>query len=404
MGGFTRLCRAESSRQAVQNTPTDLINGRIRDVCFHELAAEVASFDYDKDYGRGIPAAIEKDEKQRSSMQHLAITTRWMFVALAFFLVSSTGLAQEDPTTTSLARVKNGKAPADLEELRALQAKIKELTDEILTSTVAVQVGRANGSGVIVSEDGYVLTAAHVAGAPHRSALVFLSDGRMKRGITLGMNQELDAGLIKITEPGDWSHAELGDSSNIKPGQWCLATGHPGGYDRDRLPVLRWGRILKAEKSALLTDCTLVGGDSGGPLFDLDGKVIGIHSRIGKNLTINVHVPVDPFRDSWTRLAKGEVWGLLGPPQRGWLGVTEDSTTDEARIARVVEGSPAELAGLRSGDVILRVGENEVKSFNDLQNEIGRMRPEDEIVIQIRRDGETEEISVKLGRRPRRRA
>ena len=154
----------------------------------------------------------------------------------------------------------------------------------------------------------------------------------------------------------------------------------------------------------MLTDCTLVGGDSGGPLFDLDGKVIGIHSRIGKNLPINVHVPVDPFRDSWTRLAKGEVWGLLGPPQRGWLGVTEDSTTDEARIARVVEGSPAELAGLRSGDVILRVGENEVKSFNDLQNEIGRMRPEDEIVIQIRRDGETEEISVKLGRRPRRRA
>ena len=104
------------------------------------------------------------------------------------------------------------------------------------------------------------------------------------------------------------------------------------------------------------------------------------------------------------RLAKGEVWGLLGPPQRGWLGVTEDSTTDEARIARVVEGSPADLAGLRSGDVILRVGENEVKSFNDLQNEIGRLLPEDEIVIQIRRDGEIEQISVKLGSRPRRRA
>ena len=337
-------------------------------------------------------------------MQHSAMTTRWMIVVLAFFLVSSTGLAQEDSTTTSLARIKNGKAPADLEELRALQAKIRQLTDEILSSTVAVQVGRANGSGVIVSEDGYILTAAHVAGSPHRSALVFLSDGRIKRGITLGMNQELDAGLIKITEPGDWSYAELGDSSEAKPGQWCLATGHPGGYDRDRLPVLRWGRILKAEKSALLTDCTLVGGDSGGPLFDLDGNVIGIHSRIGKNLTINVHVPVDPFRDSWTRLAKGEVWGLLGPPQQGWLGVTEDSTTNEARIARVVEGSPAEFSGLRTGDVILRVGDTQIDSFNDLQNEIGRMRPEDEIVVRIRRDGESLDISVKLGRRPRQRA
>lgn len=327
-----------------------------------------------------------------------------MYCILALALLSSDSIAQEASTTTSLARVRNGSAPADLGELRALQKKIRQLTDKILSSTVAVQVGRANGSGVIVSEDGYVLTAAHVAGTPRRSAIVFLSDGRMKRGITLGLNQELDAGLIKITEPGDWPHAKLGKSSQVKPGQWCLATGHPGGYDSDRLPVLRWGRILKAEESALLSDCTLVGGDSGGPLFDLDGNVIGIHSRIGKNLTINVHVPVDPFRDSWSRLAKGEVWGLLEPPERGWLGVTEDANAANARISKVVDGSPAQQAGLRSGDVILRVDDARIETFNDLQSKVGGLSPEDAVVIRVRRGDEIIDVEVTLGRRPRRRA
>ncbi|MDG2384926.1 MAG: trypsin-like peptidase domain-containing protein [Pirellulaceae bacterium] len=337
-------------------------------------------------------------------MKHLVQTVRSVALLVLLASLPLNVFAQEAAKTdTTLARVKNGNAPSDVSELRALQTKIRELTESMLSATVAVQVGRANGSGVIVSEDGYVLTAAHVAGTPRRAAMIFLSDGRIVRGITLGLNQELDAGMIKITESGQWPHADLGNSAAVKPGQWCLATGHPGGYDRDRLPVLRWGRILKTENSAILTDCTLVGGDSGGPLFDLEGKVIGIHSRIGKNLTINVHVPVDPFRNSWTRLAKGEVWGLLTAPERGWLGVTEDTETERARISQVIEGSPAASSGLETGDIVLRVNTARIETFQDLQNEVGQLSPEDEVQIRVVRDGQVLDFELKLGTRPRRR-
>ena len=186
---------------------------------------------------------------------------------------------------------------------------------------MAIQVGRANGSGVIIDAEGHLLTAAHVAGVPGRRATIHLPSGKTVYGITLGLNQKLDSGLIQITDPGPWPFAPIGKSADVKVGQWCLATGHPGGYDPHRPPVLRWGRVLRTEDSAILTDCTLVGGDSGGPLFDLEGHVIGVHSRIGKNLTVNVHVPVDQFSQSWDRLLKGEMWGMLAE---------EEAPTDES--------------------------------------------------------------------------
>ena len=294
-----------------------------------------------------------------------------------------------------------------------------------MSATVAVQVGRANGSGVIIDDEGHVLTAAHVAGQPGRMAIIYLSDGREARGVTLGMNQELDAGMIRISDPGAWPHAPLGSSATVREGEFCLATGHPGGYDVGRPPVLRWGRVLKNEPSALLTDCTLVGGDSGGPLFNLDGKVIGIHSRIGKNLTINVHVPIDPFRSSWDRLAQGEIWGLLDseeksesasadgasprerrarqtvppPPQSGgaWLGVVEDRTAqDVARVQSVAPGSPADLAGLQPGDIILSVDETAIGSFAELQSAIRRNRPGAIVTIHARRDQQVYELRARL--------
>lgn len=313
---------------------------------------------------------------------------------------SATSVIADDASKTQLANVLKGGSPAGLEELKALQSRIKDLTETILSCTVAVQVGRANGSGVIVTEDGYVLTAAHVAGVPNRNATILLPDGSTARGVTLGMNQSLDAGLIKIDGEQDWPHAPLGRSADVKPGQWCLATGHPGGFDSQRLPVLRFGRVLKVDESAILTDCTLVGGDSGGPLFDLNGQVIAIHSRIGKNLTINVHVPVDPFRDSWSRLARGEVWGLIDESAGGWLGVTEDVQASNARIDQVTADSPAAEAGLRPGDVVIAIEDEKIESFRDLQQAVRSYAAGAEIMIEIERESQIRRLKVTLGQRP----
>jgi serine protease Do len=248
-------------------------------------------------------------------------------------------------------------------DLRALQAQVQAVVAKVSPAVVGLRVG-GQGSGVIISPDGLVLTAGHVASAPGRDVIVILSNGKFARGTSLGVNYERDSGLVKILEPppeGGWPVAEMGKSDGLKKGQWCVALGHPGGYKFGRTPPLRLGRILDTGGKFTRTDCTLVGGDSGGPLFDLDGRVIAIHSRIGNSLNDNMHVPIDTYHETWERLARGEAWGQsqFPPVRRGgpYLGVLPPSlppgasVPNECRVAVVEPKSPAELAGLRPGDV-----------------------------------------------------
>src|SRR5205085_588832 len=125
----------------------------------------------------------------------------------------------------------------------------------------------------------------------------------------LGQDKGIDSGMIKITESGTYPHVEMGDSKTLQKGQWVVSLGHPGGFVPGRTPVLRLGRIIMNNDSLIQTDCTLVGGDSGGPLFDLDGKVVGIHSRIGPGISFNIHVPVATYRDKWDDLVAGKSMG-----------------------------------------------------------------------------------------------
>jgi serine protease Do len=185
-----------------------------------------------------------------------------------------------------------------------------------------------------------------------------------------------------------------------------LATGHPGGYDPDRPPVLRWGRVLKTDDSAILSDCTLVGGDSGGPLFDLQGRVIGIHSRIGKNLTINVHVPIDPYRESWDRLVRSEIWDPIeeapsdSGPGSAWLGVVENPRAAGATIEKVAPGSPAAEAGILAGDRITQFNDKKVESFEDLQKYVRESVPGSMVRVRLARDNESVDLQLTLAARP----
>ena len=201
-------------------------------------------------------------------------------------------------------------SPTDVAKLRALELRVEKMLDKAKAATVGVRMGAAQGSGVIVSEDGYVLTAGHVSAKPGVECTLVMPDGKVLKGKTLGRNGSIDSGMIKIVAEGKYPFAEMGKSGPLKKGQWVVAIGHPGGFRANRTPVVRVGRILYADPSLIRTDCTLVGGDSGGPLFDLDGKVIGIHSRIGGNsITENVHVPIDTYRQTWERLVASQNWG-----------------------------------------------------------------------------------------------
>ena len=137
--------------------------------------------------------------------------------------------------------------PKDLAGFQALQTQIQAVVHKVLPAVVGIQIGGSAGSGVIVSEDGIVMTAGHVVVKPGQKVTFYLADGKTVKGITLGLSATADAGLMKITQPGKWPFVPLGDSASLKPGMWCLAIGHPLGYHPGRPPVVRVGRIL-AEK------------------------------------------------------------------------------------------------------------------------------------------------------------
>lgn len=295
----------------------------------------------------------------------------------------------------------NGGTPTTVEQLRALEVQQQRVADSAVACAVSVQIGPAQGGGVIVTESGYVLTAAHVAMRPGKIAMITLSNGRRVRATTLGMDRSVDAGLIKIdsgqNDGEPYPHATLGSSDNLVPGMWCVATGHPGGYDRRRGPVTRIGRILAVSDEAIVTDCALVGGDSGGPLFDLSGKLIAVHSRIGNDVADNLHVPIDRYDDSWDRMQTGEAWGYL-PGFKPVIGVRGDSKAPQAEVSYVSPGSPADRAGIEVGDIILEFGDDDITDFGSLAEAVSQTMPGERVKLWVNRNGSRLGLTLEVGR------
>jgi len=291
--------------------------------------------------------------------------------------------------------------PSSLEDLTAIQSHVEKLIKKITAATVGVRVGRAQGSGVIVSSDGYVLTAGHVSGKPGRSVRIIFPDGKQVRGKTLGADNSVDAGLIKIIDKGTWPYIGVGDMQDVKTGDWCIATGHPGGFRRGRPPVVRLGRIIAATSRFIQTDATLVGGDSGGPLFDMHGRVIGINSRIGRSSTQNIHVPISAYSAGWEKMARSEVWGSRRSRSRSGaiMGVNGEDDPKGCKVTGVPEGFPAARAGLKVGDVITKFDGKAVKSFRSLVQLVSRKKPGDKVAVEFLRDGKSMTVTLKLARR-----
>jgi serine protease Do len=300
-------------------------------------------------------------------------------------------------------------APENVEDLKAIQKQVNKVLEKVLPCTVGILVpnpdgkGMAAGSGVIVDAEGHVLTAGHVSGKPGVDCTLIFPDGKKVKGKTLGQNVGIDSGMIKIVEEGKWPFVETGISKDLKRGEWVIAVGHPGGFKRGRTPVVRLGRVLDADSREIRTDCTLVGGDSGGPLFDMTGKLVGINSRIGRTLQDNVHVPVDTFTDTWDRLAKGESWGGSIFPGRGsepYLGLQLDvDNKKECKILEVNENTPAAKAGLKAGDVILKVDGRRVGDTDELTIVLKDKKPGDQVGLEIKRGEDTMTLKLTLGKR-----
>ena len=299
----------------------------------------------------------------------------------------------------------SGEVPKTIEELRQMESRFAEISEKVRAATVNIQMAQSQGSGVIVSSDGYILTAAHVIGDPNQTAkITFLNDldeeGKPKvvfaKAKTLGIDRKIDSGMLKILEEegkeNDFPYLDIAISADLNEGQWVMAVGHPGGLDKERGMVTRIGRILSSGERVIRTDCTLVGGDSGGPLIDMNGDLIGIHSRIGSDLVDNLHVPADVYSETWDSLAKSLI--LSGTPSLG-ISVVDDSNI----IEEVIEGRAASEAGLKVGDVILEIESIDItdkaslgKAIRDLD-----LKPNAKIEIVVLRESEEKEIELKVG-------
>lgn len=321
----------------------------------------------------------------------------WAAVATVLLLGSSPSLHAQPAVATTPTAVTPAVAtpsPSSPADLKALEHRVQEALRKVVPSIVAV----SGGTGVVVSEDGYVLTAAHVGVRPGRRVTMTFPDGHAVRGRTLGSDQGVDAGLMKLDGEGPFPYVPMAASSDVAVGTWCLALGYPVSFERGKPPALRLGRVLSNTPTMLVTDCTIMGGDSGGPLFDLDGNLIGISSRCDDRLTTNIHVPADCFRDVWDRLVQSEDFNSLRPVV-AYLGVDRTEGSDEPRIGHVFPGSGAEKAGLQVGDLLLSFGGRALAQYADLPPLIERRRPGDKVELEVRRGDEVLKLQAVLGER-----
>ncbi|NLQ18941.1 DegQ family serine endoprotease [Marinomonas sp. M1K-6] len=268
------------------------------------------------------------------------------------------------------------------------------------------------GSGFIVSHDGYVLTNNHVidgADVIH----VRLNDRREYVATLVGTDPRTDLALLKI-EATDLPIVKMADSDKLKPGQWVLAIGSPFGFDYTVTAgiVSATGRNLPSDNYVpfIQTDVAINPGNSGGPLFNLDGEVVGINSQIytrsGGFMGVSFAIPSKVAMSVVEQLKKD------GKVSRAWLGVLIQDVNNElaesfgldrsngALISRVLPDSPAEKAGLQSGDIILEFNGQSIAHSGELPYVVGQMKAGDKVDATVYREGKEQNISVMLEARP----
>lgn len=271
---------------------------------------------------------------------------------------------------------------------------------------------RSLGSGFIISSDGYILTNHHVV-RDAEQVIVRLSDRRELEAEVVGSDPRSDVALLKV-DATHLPYVKTGKSSDVEVGEWVLAIGSPFGFDHS----VTAGIVSATERSLandtyvpfIQTDVAINPGNSGGPLFNLSGEVIGINSQIytrsGGFMGLSFAIPIDVAMEVADQLRD------TGSVSRGWLGVVIQEVSRDlaesfglevpsgALVVNVLADSPAQSAGIREGDVILRLNGNPIARSSELPHQVGRIRPGEKADLEVMRDARLQEISVTIGLLP----
>jgi len=266
------------------------------------------------------------------------------------------------------------------------------------------------GSGVVIDADGTILTNNHVIEKADEIKIK-LDDGNEYDAKIVGRDPKTDLALIQAKPDDNFPEpVPLGSSDDLRVGDWVMAVGNPFGFGHTVTTgiISAKGRIIGAGPydDFLQTDAAINPGNSGGPLFNMKGEVVGINTAIvAQGQGIGFAIPVDMAKELLPQLKSGEV-------VRGWLGVMIQDISSEmaesfdlkdtqgALVGDVLEDSPAEERGLQRGDVVLAVDGKEVEDAHQLSRMVASIVPGTRVKIKVIRDGETREISVKVGTMP----
>jgi serine protease Do len=272
------------------------------------------------------------------------------------------------------------------------------------------QEARSLGSGFIISKDGHILTNEHVVDGAD-DITVKLTDKREFKAKVIGADKRTDIALIKIEPGGPLPTVKMGDPNKLKVGEWVVAIGAPFGFENTVTAgiVSGKGRVMQDANLVpfIQTDVAINIGNSGGPLFNMRGEVVGVNSRLfsptGTNLGIAFAIPIDVALDVQSQLqAKGRV-------SRGRIGVviqevSRDLATsfnlDRPRGALVVsveKGSPAEKAGIEPSDIIVKFDGKAVEAQSDLPRFVGSTRPGSKSELEVWRKGASRTLAIQVG-------
>lgn len=270
----------------------------------------------------------------------------------------------------------------------------------------------AQGSGFIISPDGYILTNNHMVEESEKVE-VELTDGRKFTAKVIGTDPDSDVAVVKIDEK-NLPYLELADSDELEVGEWVLAIGNPLGLTHTVTAGIvsakgRSGFGLASFENFIQTDAAINFGNSGGPLIDIDTKVVGINTAIvgaSGNIGIGFAIPINMAKNIYDQILQS------GTVERGWLGIEMGVLADAAQflgleknakgvlIAVVMADSAAEKYGLKPYDVIIEVDDEPIESRDAFRNQIALLKPGSRVKLTVWRDKRRKAITVKLGKRP----
>jgi putative serine protease PepD len=320
-------------------------------------------------------------------------------------------------TTTTIAATSTVQPAAQTQTVSSLTQLYKNVTPGVVDITVTdtssgqgfgfgQQQTQAEGTGFVYDTKGDILTAAHVVDGAN-SIKVHFKDGTTENATLVGKDDSTDTAVIKVNGDASELHPlSIGSSASVQPGEEVVAIGSPFGLTETMTAgiVSAIGRTITAPNNfsisgAIQTDAPINHGNSGGPLLDTSGQVVGINVQIDSSSNgsegVGFATPIDTVKSVADSLIAGR------KVQHAYLGIqVSDAANGGATVGTVVSSGPADKGGMQAGDVITKIDGKQITSADDLTAVINSYKPGDKITVSVTRNGSAKLLTITLGTRP----